>query len=204
MFAINGEWREIVPIAPRSGRRKGQPMLGKRVHLRRLLIVAPFAVALLLVSVAAINIFAPKAGAQGTAAVTIANFAFSPASLTVDTGTTVTWTNQDSAPHTATGDTFDTGELAQGASGSATFDTEGTFDYICTIHPDMMGSIVVQAAGGEPAPAPTAPSTELPDTGSGSSLSSATSQTTVLLIAAAISAALGLLALRLRHHANRS
>jgi plastocyanin len=179
-------------------------MLGKVVHLRRLLIVAPFAVAFVLASIAVVGFSSPnKADAQGTAAVTIANFAFDPATLTIEVGTTVTWTNQDSAAHTATGDTFDTGELAQGESGSVTFDTEGTFDYICSIHPNMTGTIVVTAAGGQPAPTATAPSTGLPATGSGSSLSSTASQTNILLIAAVASAALGLVALRLRRVADR-
>jgi plastocyanin len=204
MFAPDGEWLLIVPIAPRSGRRKGQPMFGKLVHLRRLLIVAPFAVAFVLASIAVVGLSGPnRADAQGTAAVDIANFAFSPASLTIEAGTTVTWTNSDSVAHTATGDTFDTGELAPGESGSVTFDTEGTFNYICSIHPNMTGTIMVTAAGGQPAPTATAPSTGLPTTGSGSSLSSTASQANILLIAAVASAALGLVALRLRRMADR-
>jgi plastocyanin len=186
-------------------------MSGKLVHLRRLLFVAPFAVALLLVSVASYGLMTPnKADAQTTQAVTIADFAFSPASLTINVGDTVTWTNQDSATHTATatGGAFDTGDIVQGASASFTFDTAGTFDYICSIHPQMTGVIIVQEAGGQPTatepPTATQAPTGMPATGSGSGLSSATSQTSVLLIAAAVAAVLGLIALRLRHDANRS
>jgi plastocyanin len=185
-------------------------MTGKLGHPRRLLFVVPFAVALLLVSAAAINTFGPKASAQGTAAVTIANFAFDPPTLDIETGTTVTWTNQDSATHTATGTggEFDTGNLDQGQSGSVTFDNEGTFNYICSIHPNMTGVINVSAAAGQPTatepPTATEAPTGMPATGSGSGLSSATSQTSVLLIAAAVAAVLGLIALRLRHVANRS
>jgi plastocyanin len=183
-------------------------MSGKLVHLRRLLVVAPFAVAFMLASIAVVGLSAPnKADAQGTAAVDIAGFAFSPATLMVEVGTTVTWTNSDSAAHTATGDTFDTGELAQGESGSVTFDTEGTFNYICSIHPDMTGTIVVTAAGGEPTatepPTATEAPSGMPSTGSGSGLSSSASQTSVLLIAAAMATVLGLVALRLRHVADR-
>jgi plastocyanin len=185
-------------------------MSGKFIHLRRLLVIAPFAVALMLVSVAAVGLMTPnKADAQTTQAVTIADFAFSPASLTINVGDTVTWTNNDSATHTATATdgSFDTGELAQGASGSVTFDTAGTFNYICSIHPQMTGTIIVQEAGGEPTATEPPTATEvpgaLPSTGSGSGMRSATTQTNVLLIAAAIAMMLGLVALRLRHVADR-
>ena len=112
--------------------------------------------------------------AQDGVAIDIVDFAFNPASVEVTEGTTVTWTNQDSAPHTATGDNgeFDTGQLAQGGSASVTFDTAGTYAYHCAVHPDMVASIVVTAGepadepAGEPAPTPATP-TELPNTGSG-------------------------------------
>jgi plastocyanin len=210
MLAIIGEWWVFVPIASRSGRRKGQPMSWKLVHLRRLLLVTPFAVALVLVSVAAVGLMTPnKADAQATQAIDIANFAFSPASVTIEAGTTVTWTNSDSATHNVTdnGGAFASGDLATGQSYSYTFDTEGTYNYMCTIHPQMLGTIVVTAAGGEPTATAPATATEaptgMPATGSGSSMSSAASQTNVLLIAAVVAAMLGLVALRLRHVADR-
>ncbi len=81
--------------------------------------------------------------ATGQGAVRIADFSFQPTTLTVTPDTVVTWTNQDSAPHTATGDNFDTGMLKQGDSNSVTFDTPGTYNYICTYHPAMKGSVVV-------------------------------------------------------------
>jgi len=79
-------------------------------------------------------------------AVTIQNFAFSPATLTVKVGDTVTWTNQDSAGHSATADdnSFDTGIIAQGQSGSNTFTKAGTYTYHCSVHPNMHGTIIVQ------------------------------------------------------------
>jgi plastocyanin len=82
-------------------------------------------------------------------AVTIAGFAFDPATVTVQVGDSVTWTNQDSAAHTATaGDgSFDTGPIANGGSETVTFDTAGTFAFACSIHPPMTGSVVVEAAG---------------------------------------------------------
>ncbi|RPJ50379.1 MAG: hypothetical protein EHM21_05110 [Chloroflexi bacterium] len=77
--------------------------------------------------------------------VLIQNFVFTPPSLTIPVGTTVTWTNEDQAQHTATADdkSFDSGPLAQGASFSFTFTKEGTFPYICTFHPNMVGTIIV-------------------------------------------------------------
>ena len=61
-------------------------------------------------------------------------------------GDTVTWTNRDSADHTATGGDFDTGVLSGGQSGSFTFREEGTISYLCTIHPNMKGTVRVAAA----------------------------------------------------------
>src|SRR5262245_54769364 len=78
--------------------------------------------------------------------VSIEGFAFDPAGLTVDVGDTVTWTNGDDIAHTATADggSFDTGTLANGESGSATFNTAGTFPYHCSIHAQMTGTITVE------------------------------------------------------------
>jgi plastocyanin len=80
--------------------------------------------------------------------VTIEGFAFSPGTVTVNVGDSVTWTNNDSAAHTATGSGFDTGNIANGASASETFQSAGTFEYACSIHPQMTGTVAVQAAGG--------------------------------------------------------
>ncbi len=77
-------------------------------------------------------------------AIDIEAFAFSPSEVRVAVDSEVTWTNRDPAPHTATGDGFDTGTLATGASGSARFDTPGTFPYICSIHPSMSATIIVE------------------------------------------------------------
>src|SRR6478609_9201868 len=81
--------------------------------------------------------------------VNIMNFSFQPTPLTIPVGTTVVWTNQDSASHTATSDTagvFDTGTLAKGQSGKVTFNTVGTITYHCNIHPNMHGVVVVTGA----------------------------------------------------------
>ena len=86
-------------------------------------------------------------GTSGTtsgAAVAIKNFAFSPASLTVNVGDKVTFTNNDSTTHTVTGDGFSSGDIAPGASFTNTFTKAGTFAYRCSIHPTMTGSITVK------------------------------------------------------------
>ena len=94
-------------------------------------------------------------GAQG-ASVEIKNFAFEPKAVTIKVGQTVTWTNQDSAAHTVAGDGgidsgIDSGDLPKGKSYSKTFDAEGTFDYHCSIHPQMKGQVIVQKSGVAPA-----------------------------------------------------
>lgn len=76
--------------------------------------------------------------------VTIQNFLFNPATLTVKQGTKVTWTNQDSAPHRIKSDTFNSSDLNQGDKFEFTFDKKGSFDYVCGIHPSMLGKIIVE------------------------------------------------------------
>lgn len=96
--------------------------------------------------------------------VEIEGFAFSPATLTIQVGDTVTWTNFDQVEHTATSTSgaFDSGLLGQGESYSLTFTEPGTYDYLCTPHPSMTGRIVVQAAT-DPAPSHATSGGELPD-----------------------------------------
>ena len=90
----------------------------------------------------------PSANAAQSSSVTITDFEFSPATITVNVGDTVTWTNEGPTMHTATAEdgSFDTGNLEQGESGSATFNDAGTIPYICTPHPFMKGRVVVRAA----------------------------------------------------------
>ncbi|MEN9558765.1 MAG: hypothetical protein RL141_1134 [Candidatus Parcubacteria bacterium] len=68
---------------------------------------------------------------------------FVPSSFTIKRGTTVTWTNDDSMDHTVKGSGFDSGMLAPGQSYSHTFNTVGSFDYVCSIHPTMQGTVNV-------------------------------------------------------------
>lgn len=92
------------------------------------------------------KIIIPSAPITNPYLVNISGFAFSPASLTVPVGTTVTWTNNDAATHTATSNTgvFDSKDLTQGKSFSFKFTTAGTYPYVCIYHTHMIGTIVVQ------------------------------------------------------------
>lgn len=87
------------------------------------------------------------AHAANDTSVTISDFKFTPASITIHVGDTVTWTNNGPSAHTATANngSFNTGVLQKGHSGSHTFTTAGTFTYICQIHPFMHGTVVVLA-----------------------------------------------------------
>ena len=90
--------------------------------------------------------------APGAVTVTLQNFAFNPASMTVPKGTTVTWVNQDTAEHTivndaqgpvARGALFTSNPLPKGASYTYTFDTTGTYPYHCSLHPSMKATVIV-------------------------------------------------------------
>ncbi len=94
---------------------------------------------------------APSASPQASpateaCAVDMRDLAFSPANIEIASGTTVTWTNNDEVPHTATaGDgAFDSGILDPGSTFEYTFTESGTYDYACLIHPQMIGSVVVR------------------------------------------------------------
>jgi plastocyanin len=79
--------------------------------------------------------------------VSITNFAFSPAAITVVAGTTVTWTNADSTQHDVSAPSvgLKSSVLSQGDTYTHTFTSPGTYDYICSIHPFMHGTVVVTA-----------------------------------------------------------
>ncbi len=87
------------------------------------------------------------AGARaGEASIHIDNFAFTPASITVAPGTTVTWENGDDIPHSVVASdktTFRSKVMDSEEKFSFTFKTAGTFEYFCALHPHMKGSIVV-------------------------------------------------------------
>jgi plastocyanin len=108
-----------------------------------------FACALL----AAAIMISPVAVQAADMQVKIDNFTFSPQSLTVKAGTTVTWTNEDDIPHVVAGPpTFKSKALDTDDHFSFTFTTPGTYSYFCSLHPHMTGSIVVEGATGDNAP----------------------------------------------------
>jgi len=79
------------------------------------------------------------------AAVEIAGYKFGPQTLTVPVGTTVTWTNNDDDPHTVTAKdgSFRSDTLHKGSTYQHTFDSPGTYTYLCSIHPFMVATVVV-------------------------------------------------------------
>ena len=82
----------------------------------------------------------------GKNAVTIQNYSFSPATITIKAGQSITWTNEDSVGHSATADdnSWDTGVLPQGQSKSIIFAKAGTYTYHCSVHPNMKATVIVQ------------------------------------------------------------
>jgi plastocyanin len=107
--------------------------------------------AALMAAVLAASAGSTSATAQDQPAVSIvdgpqrADYTFNPESLQVQVGDTVTWTNNGDVAHTVTADdgSVDSGDLQSGDTFSYTFDTPGTFSYLCTPHPWMTGTIVV-------------------------------------------------------------
>src|SRR5690606_25123434 len=87
-------------------------------------------------------------GGSATVEVAIRGFAYGPEELTVPAGTTVVWTNGDAVPHTVTSAeaprTLDSPILGTGGQFRFTFSQPGRYPYICTLHPDMRGVVVVQ------------------------------------------------------------
>jgi manganese oxidase len=128
-------------------------------------------------SLVALVLFAPTAGAQGkTTTVSIKNFAFNPPNATVAPGTTVTWVNNDQTAHTATANdgAFDSGTLQPGKSYSFKFDKPGTYAYHCEIHPYMTATVTVSGASASASPTVNAsPSVSPSASASGSASASA-------------------------------
>lgn len=91
---------------------------------------------------------AAKGGGGGRAeTVTISDYLYKPARITVPEGTTVTFTNRDSTPHTATSKEpgrFDSDSIDTGKSAEVVLDETGSFAYYCLFHPFMKGTITVE------------------------------------------------------------
>lgn len=87
----------------------------------------------------------PLLAAAASHEVTIDGLKFQPASVTVHRGDKVVWRNKDVVPHTATAaGKFDSKDIAVGKSWTWTPKAAGTYDYICTYHPGMKGTVIVQ------------------------------------------------------------
>ena len=93
----------------------------------------------------------PTASAQAAETlVQIDHFIFAPQRVSVKAGTTVTWVNDDDIPHVvvASNKLFKSKTLDTNDKFSFTFTTPGTYEYFCSLHPHMTGTIVVEAATG--------------------------------------------------------
>ena len=104
-------------------------------------------------------LFAPHSAVAEPAAtaeteVKIDNFTFVPQRVTIKPGTTVTWINEDDIPHAiaSTGKAFRSKVLDADDKFSFTFTTAGTYEYFCSLHPHMTGTIVVETTGDGAAP----------------------------------------------------
>jgi plastocyanin len=99
-------------------------------------------------AVAALVLVAAPAVLAADHGVDIAGFAFSPQTITIEVGDTITWSNADAQSHTATADdgSFDTGTITSSTPKTVTFATAGTFAYHCKIHSSMTATVVVESA----------------------------------------------------------
>jgi plastocyanin len=107
-------------------------------------------------------------GAPSSATVTVGDNFFEPASVTVAPGGTVTWTHEGQVPHTATAadGAFDSGIFGAGESWSQSFDEPGSYEYVCSLHPEMRGVVHVneeEVEGDAPAGDEVAPERSSPD-----------------------------------------
>lgn len=107
-------------------------------------LIGAFAVAMLFAAAPVSGI--GTADAQEANSVVMKNFDFSPMSLTVKAGTSVTWANMDGEPHTVTSvdGLFRSGALDQNDKYTFKFAKPGTYKYLCSIHPKMMAAIIVK------------------------------------------------------------
>jgi plastocyanin len=89
---------------------------------------------------------APVSVGKAAESIAIRNFAFAPGNLQVPVGATVTWTNYDDVPHTATAKdgSWDTGILNKGDTKTITFDKAGEYEYYCKVHPNMVARLTVK------------------------------------------------------------
>lgn len=121
--------------------------------------------------------FQGSAGAAD-ASVSISGLAYNPASVTINVGDSVTWTNNDAGvPHTVTSDSgteLNSPNLNAGQTYVNQFDAAGTYTYHCTIHPTMAGTVIVQQAAASPTASPTNTATPTATTTAATSTPTAT------------------------------
>jgi plastocyanin len=123
-----------------------------RANMQRIVCVTvPFAAGVLVAAAIAFPVISAQ---PPDSKVEIDNFAFSPARITVKAGTTVTWLNADDAPHTVASATrvFKSKALDTDDSFAFTFTAPGVYEYFCSLHPRMTGTVVVEEASGSGAP----------------------------------------------------
>jgi plastocyanin len=103
-----------------------------------------FALVMLVATASAVGTI--PAAAQSTNSVVMKDFDFSPMTLTIKAGSSVTWKNLDGEPHTVTSvdGQFRSGALDQNDSYTFKFDKPGTYKYLCSIHPRMMAAVIVK------------------------------------------------------------
>jgi len=99
-----------------------------------------------MVILAAMEVYLPSVAETSDTKIVVKDFMFKPTPVTVKAGATVTWTNMDDEPHTVVSDTgvFKSGGMDTNESFSFKFDKPGTYHFTCSIHPRMVGTIVVQ------------------------------------------------------------
>jgi len=115
-------------------------MISAFARVRNAFVAVPFAISLAMAAMTA----SPAAAAD--AAIKIDNFVFTPDTLEITAGTTVTWTNNDDIPHAVGAQDLSWKSHAMDTEEtfSHTFDKPGTYEYFCTLHPHMKGKIVVK------------------------------------------------------------
>ena len=115
----------------------------RALFIRSVILSVLFLLAILALEIS--NLSAPAQTADAT--VTIDNFTFEPQRLTVKVGTTVTWVNQDDIPHALASNAkvFKSKALDTDDKFSFTFATPGVYDYFCSMHPHMTGTILVES-----------------------------------------------------------
>ncbi|HEV2698036.1 MAG TPA: cupredoxin family copper-binding protein [Terriglobales bacterium] len=113
---------------------------------RTLLFALPVVLVLALSAVVVLNPTRAKAGEASALEVRVDNFTFGPETLTVPVNSTVTWVNKDDIPHViaSTNGVFKSKALDTDQKFSYSFTKAGTYAYYCSIHPKMVGKIVVQ------------------------------------------------------------